>query len=84
MGPAARMPAALASATAGARISASSLPKIPFSPACGFRPDTATGWSPRPSALANDPARRSPARMRTGVRSSMAGRSDTWVVAWKM
>ena len=81
IGPAARMPAALA--------------RPPPAPGCRHpaaenavlaRVRVQAGHGHRLVAtaqrLAKAPARRSTARMRAGFTSSMAWRSDTWVVAW--
>ena len=76
------MPFALASVMAGMISSISSVPKSPPSPACGFRPATATRGSARPNSLQDSSASSITFNTRAFFVRLQASRSDTCVLTW--
>ena len=78
-GPEASIPSARAAATAGAITSRSSRPNMPFSPACGFSPATATRGSAIPKDRVAACARRIARISASGVTARTASASDRWI-----
>ena len=76
------IPSASASSMAGWISSISSLPNIPFSPQCGFRPATPIFGSLIPSALQPSFAMRITSRTLSFLQRSHAWRRDTCVLTW--
>src|ERR687890_23022 len=79
-GPSAPMPSRFARSTAGAMMSISSRPKLPPSPACGFRPATPMRGRSNPAARIPEPVEDVEFARRVGLAEHVVDEADLVVI----